>query len=146
MRLVDVQFCAHPSHLSLPDMIIDAVTTFKVPYSLAQADVDIVLPTKKVLDMEARLRQTIGDGQGEGGHNYEIKIWKDCRHGFNSRILQHLRESLCEWRLLTRLPTYYTQRKFMILSTHVLLSTRTSSSTHQLDDLYTVNLYRRHRI
>jgi dienelactone hydrolase len=85
VRLVDAQFCAHPSGLSLPDMIVDAVTTFRVPYSLAQADVDIALPTKKVLDTEARLRQAVGDGQGEGGYNYEIKIWKDCHHGFAVR-------------------------------------------------------------
>ncbi|OCL01902.1 hypothetical protein AOQ84DRAFT_200663 [Glonium stellatum] len=85
VRLVDAQFCAHPSALALPDMIVDAVKTFKVPYSLAQADLDFGLPTKKVHETEAKLRQEVGDGQGEGGYVYEIKILKGCHHGFAVR-------------------------------------------------------------
>jgi len=85
VRLIDAQFCAHPSGLALPDMMVDAVQTFKVPYSLAHADLDFGLPTKKVEETEAKLRQTVGDGRGEGGYSYEIKIWKDCHHGFAVR-------------------------------------------------------------
>lgn len=84
-RLIDAQFCAHPSALSVPTMIVDAVTKFKVPYSLAHADLDFGLPTKKIEETEAILRQKVGGGNGEQGCNYEVRVYKDCHHGFAAR-------------------------------------------------------------
>jgi len=84
-RLIDAQFCAHPSALKAPDMIVDAVTKFKVPYSLAHASLDFNLTDKKVEEIEAILRPKVGNGEGENGVYYDFKIYKDCHHGFAAR-------------------------------------------------------------
>lgn len=42
-RLINAQFCAHPSALKAPDMIVDAVTKFKVSYAMAVGTEDFVL-------------------------------------------------------------------------------------------------------
>ncbi|KAF2190772.1 alpha/beta-hydrolase [Zopfia rhizophila CBS 207.26] len=84
-RLVDAQFCAHPSALNVPSDILDAVTKFKTPVAIAHAENDYVLSTRKVEEAEAILRQTAGGGEGQGGFNYHIKIYKDVGHGFAVR-------------------------------------------------------------
>lgn len=84
-RLIDAQFCAHPSALKAPDMIVDAVTKFKVPYSLAHASLDFNLTNKVVEETEAILRQKVGNGDGENGCYYDFRIYNDCHHGFGVR-------------------------------------------------------------
>ncbi|KAF2434649.1 hypothetical protein EJ08DRAFT_685651 [Tothia fuscella] len=84
-RLIEAQFCAHPSGLDLPRAIIDAVTTHKVPYSMAAAQEDMMLSLKSVDATEAALRQQAGTGDGENGYNYEIVTYPKCSHGFAVR-------------------------------------------------------------
>jgi dienelactone hydrolase len=84
-RLIDAQFCAHPSALKAPDMIVDAITKFRVPYSLAHASLDFNLTNKLVEETEAILREKVGRGDGENGVNYELKIYEGCHHGFAAR-------------------------------------------------------------
>jgi dienelactone hydrolase len=81
-RLIDAQFCGHPFSLKAPHMIVDAVMTHKVPFSMAIGDKDKWLHEKTVKQTEAALRQKVGRGDGEGGYNYEIKIYEGCTHGF----------------------------------------------------------------
>lgn len=83
-RLVDAQFCAHPSALKAPDMIIDAVTKFKVPYSLAVASKDFVMSKTQVEETDALLRQKT-EGADQNDYAYEIKYYEDCQHGFAVR-------------------------------------------------------------
>lgn len=63
-------------------MILDALTTFETPYSLAIGDKDILLKEKEVLSTQATARQQVGE---EEDNNYELKIYKDCKHGFAVR-------------------------------------------------------------
>ena len=84
-RLIDAQFCAHPSSVKAPDMIIDAITKFKVPYALAHASLDFNLTNAKVEETEAILRPKVGRGDGENGVFYDFKIYEGCHHGFAAR-------------------------------------------------------------
>jgi dienelactone hydrolase len=84
-RLIDAQFCAHPSGLKMPTDILHAITEFKSAVAIAHAQDDWMLPTKKVEETEAILRQTVGRGEGQDGFNYQIKIYKDVGHGFAVR-------------------------------------------------------------
>jgi len=84
-RLIDAQFCAHPSGLKAPGQIVEAITKFKVPYSLAHASLDFSLTNKKVEKAEAILREKVGRGGGENGAWYEFKIYEGCHHGFAAR-------------------------------------------------------------
>lgn len=80
--LIGAQFNAHPSGLNAPAMVVDAITTFKVPYSMAIGDQDFVMSKKAVLETEAAVKQKVGD---KGGYDYEIKIYPGCGHGFAVR-------------------------------------------------------------
>jgi dienelactone hydrolase len=84
-RLIDAQFCAHPSNLAPSVDIIDAVTIFKVPYSVAIGGGDFVFTLGAGEQTEATLRQKFGDGSGENGYHYEFKTYEDCAHGFAVR-------------------------------------------------------------
>ncbi|PSN68844.1 alpha/beta-hydrolase [Corynespora cassiicola Philippines] len=84
-RLVDAEFCAHPSALDCPKDIVDAVVKFKTPVSIAHAREDMALKTQAVEDSEAILRQKVGNGEGEGGYYYQIKIYEGVGHGFAVR-------------------------------------------------------------
>ncbi|KAF2268132.1 alpha/beta-hydrolase [Lojkania enalia] len=84
-KLVDASFSAHPSGLDLPNDIVKAVITFKVPVSIAQAEKDFAVPTKKVQEAEAILRQKAGMGDGQDGFDYQITYYKDASHGFAVR-------------------------------------------------------------
>jgi len=101
-RLVDAQFCAHPSALKPPGDIVDAVTKFKVPYSVAIAGKDFVFTQKQGEETEAVLRQKAGNGDGENGYNYEFKYYQDCQHGFAVRakpgdtVQEAAADSACE--------------------------------------------------
>jgi dienelactone hydrolase len=83
-RLIDVQFCGHPYKLTVPEMVIEAVRKWKVPFSMAIGDHDRFFPKQKVEETEAALRREVGrgDGEGEGGYRYEIKVYEGCTHGF----------------------------------------------------------------
>ena len=84
-KLIDAQFCAHPSGLNAPNDIVNAVTKFKSAVSIAHANVDFALPTPKIEEAEAILRQQAGHGDGENGFNYQIKIYEGVGHGFAVR-------------------------------------------------------------
>jgi len=84
-RLIDAQFCAHPSGLQGPHQVVEAITKFKTPYSLAHAELDFNWSTAKMETAEAELRQKVGRGDGEGGYYYEFVTYKDCVHGFAAR-------------------------------------------------------------
>lgn len=84
-RLIDAQFCAHPSGLKVPTDIVNAVTTFKSAVAVAHAQNDKPLPTAKIEETEALLRQKVGTGEGENGFNYQIKIYEGVDHGFAVR-------------------------------------------------------------
>jgi dienelactone hydrolase len=81
-RLIDVQFCGHPYNLKTPDMIVDAVRKFKVPFSMAIGDRDRFLSKEKVDKIEAALKQKVGSGKGDDDYNYEVAVYKGCKHGF----------------------------------------------------------------
>lgn len=82
-RLVDAQFCAHPSGLSPPAMVVDAVNTFHTPFSMAVGDDDFVYSEKKVLETEAALRETVGPPEE---NDYEVRLYRGgCKHGFAVR-------------------------------------------------------------
>jgi dienelactone hydrolase len=78
-RLVDAQFCGHPSGLSTPGMVVDAVRTFHTAYSMAIGDKDFVVSEKKVHETEAALREEVGMPEQ---NDYEIRSYKGCNHGF----------------------------------------------------------------
>ncbi len=81
-RLVDAQFCAHPSGLNAPGMVVDAVKVFHTAYSLANGDKDFVYSEKKLHETEAALREQVGAPEE---NDYEFRIYKGCRHGFAVR-------------------------------------------------------------
>ena len=83
--LVDAHFCAHPSQLKMPDHVVDAVLSFKVPVSVAHAERDTWLSNRQVDEAEAILREKTGSGEGENGFYWQIKRYKDCGHGFAVR-------------------------------------------------------------
>jgi dienelactone hydrolase len=63
-------------------MIVDAVRKFKVPFSMAIGDTDRFLSKGKVDKIEAALKQKAGSGKGDDDYNYEVKVYKGCKHGF----------------------------------------------------------------
>lgn len=65
-------------------MVIDALTTFKTPYSMAIGDKDFVFKEAMVLSTQAEAREKVGT---EEDNNYEIKIYKGCMHGFAVRAM-----------------------------------------------------------
>lgn len=81
-QLISAQFCGHPSGLTVPNMLIDAIST-NVPYSLAVGDRDVVLSKSTVDSIVVAARKIIGEEYP--ANNYEIKIYKDCGHGFAVR-------------------------------------------------------------
>ena len=105
--LVDAQFCAHPSALKMPVQMVDAVVKFKVPFSLAHAEHDFCMSTKKVEEAEAILREKVGRGEGESGCHYELRTYKGCAHGFavrakdgdevNGKGADEAKEQAVEW-------------------------------------------------
>jgi dienelactone hydrolase len=84
-RLIDAQFCAHPSGIKLPDDIVNAVTKFKTPVVVAHAGNDHYISLKQIEESKAALRQRAGNGNGENGFNYEVKIYEGVGHGFSVR-------------------------------------------------------------
>ena len=96
-RLIDASFVGHPSGLKVPRMIVDAVSTFHTPYSMAIGDRDMLVGEQKALEVEAQLRRSLeteglGEGKAESGRKalsededpgaYQVQIYKGCSHGF----------------------------------------------------------------
>jgi len=71
-KLIDAQYCGHPSGLTVPDMVLDAVSKLKVPYSMAIGGEDFVLGKAQVLQTEAALKQKVGEPEE---NNYEIRSY-----------------------------------------------------------------------
>ncbi len=85
-RLVDAQFCGHPSGLKTPGMVVDAVRAFGTAYSMAVGDGDFVYSETKVRETEAALRREVGRPEER---DYEIRVYKGCGHGFAVRASPH---------------------------------------------------------
>ena len=81
-RLIDVQFCGHPYNLKTPDMIVDAVRKFKVPFSMAIGDRDQYLSKGKVDKIKAALKQKVRSGKGDDDYHWEVEVYNGCKHGF----------------------------------------------------------------
>ncbi|KAI0123450.1 Alpha/Beta hydrolase protein [Xylariales sp. AK1849] len=81
-RLIDAQFCAHPSALKTPDMIVDAVTKYRVPYAVAVAEEDWMVNAKHAGEIEAKIRSEIGPPEE---NDYEFVVHKGCHHSFAVR-------------------------------------------------------------
>ena len=81
-KLIDAQFCAHPSGLKAPDMVVDAVSS-KVPYSMAIGEKDIMMGKGQALETEAALKQKVGEPDV---NDYEIKIYPGCGHGVSRNL------------------------------------------------------------
>ncbi|KAJ4421044.1 hypothetical protein N0V82_003948 [Gnomoniopsis sp. IMI 355080] len=79
--LIDAVFTAHPSALKIPDDMIAAVDTFKVPYSCAVAEEDFQFDKKSAHNTEKKLKEKLGAGVG----TYEFVVWEGCHHGFAVR-------------------------------------------------------------
>lgn len=79
--LVDAVFTAHPSALKAPDDFVAAVETFKVPYSVAVAELDMQFDKTSAHDTEEALKKKLGPGVGV----YEFVVWEGCHHGFSVR-------------------------------------------------------------
>ncbi|KAF2116761.1 dienelactone hydrolase [Lophiotrema nucula] len=84
-KLIDASFSAHPSGLNAPADVINAITKLKTPVSIAHAEDDFALPTAKILEAEATLRQQVGAGDGANGVHYQIKVYPKVGHGFAVR-------------------------------------------------------------
>jgi len=84
-RLVDAQFCAHPSFLKMPDHVVNAAVAFKTPIAIAFAEKDMAISMAKVDETEAALRRKAGSGEGENGYFYELRTYKRAAHGFAVR-------------------------------------------------------------
>jgi dienelactone hydrolase len=84
-RLIDAEFCAHPSRLKLPDDVVNAVLAFKTPVAIAHSTQDMSLKNEEMLKTEAALREKTGEGEGEGGFQWQIKYYEEVPHGFAVR-------------------------------------------------------------
>lgn len=81
-RLIDAQFNGHPSYIiNTPEMVVDAIMKFKVPYASAVAADDFQFNEAAAEKTEALVRERAG-AAGEDGHVYDFKVYKGCRHGF----------------------------------------------------------------
>lgn len=93
-RLIDAQFNAHPSYIvDTPEMVVDAITKFKVPYASAVAEIDFQFNAAVAEKTEAKVRGATAGSTGDGSGNddaylYEFKIYKGCKHGFGVRATQ----------------------------------------------------------
>jgi dienelactone hydrolase len=89
--LVDAVFVAHPSWLKLPDDIV-APVKHGVPYSAALGDKDMTLPLDKAEELEAALRQQVGEPEV---NNYEVRIYREnIPHGFAVRAREGFKEQI----------------------------------------------------
>ncbi|ETS75775.1 hypothetical protein PFICI_12719 [Pestalotiopsis fici W106-1] len=80
--LVHAQFVAHPSGLK-PAAMIQFLSRFSVPVSIAVGDEDIILPKESAAELEAGLRKFYP--VDEQPSRLEIKMYSNCGHGFAVR-------------------------------------------------------------
>lgn len=85
--LIGAQFTGHPSRLKVPDMIVNAVSKFRVPYSAAIAQNDFQVDEKLGLEIEAALTEKVGPA---GENDWQINIYKGASHGFSVRARPHV--------------------------------------------------------
>lgn len=78
--LVNAHFTAHPSGLSAAD-IANCAARFRVPFSVALGDHDIMLPLAEAHRVEAGLREVFRDAPDRT----EVVIYERCGHGFALR-------------------------------------------------------------
>ncbi|KAF1990004.1 alpha/beta-hydrolase [Aulographum hederae CBS 113979] len=84
-KLVDAQFCAHPSFIT-PQMISEGIEAQKSPFAIALGTKDHQLSKPNAQEVEAGLRQSTGsDGEGENGFEWQFKYYEECGHGFAVR-------------------------------------------------------------
>ena len=81
-KLINAQFCAHPSKLDFQRVIPEAVVQRKVPYSMAIGDLDWALKKEAVEELRKTLKERIGEPEK---YQYEIKTYEGCKHGFAVR-------------------------------------------------------------
>ncbi len=90
--LITAQFTGHPSRLKLPDMILNAVSKFNVPYSAAIAEHDFQMDEKLALETEAALTEKIGPAPE---NNWEIKV-SESRQSDWSHVVRSLRDNVLD--------------------------------------------------
>lgn len=78
--LVDASFNAHPSRVKIPDMVVDAVAKYKVPWALAIGTEDRLGPEEV-----ARLKGALEGLGDECKERWEIRSYEGARHGFAVR-------------------------------------------------------------
>ena len=83
-RLVDACVVGHPASLKTPEMFVDAVKKFHVPYCCVVGDQDMLLPLKKVEEVQKALLEQVGKPET---NDYEISVYKGCVHGFSVRAV-----------------------------------------------------------
>ncbi|KAF4996350.1 hypothetical protein FDECE_12494 [Fusarium decemcellulare] len=83
--LIDASYIAHPSSLKVPGDILESVRAFKVPLSMTLADQDFAMPKDKAIDLQVKMKQEFGTGDGKDEVPYEIVMYDGCRHGFACR-------------------------------------------------------------
>ncbi|KAJ4525045.1 hypothetical protein HRR78_003191 [Exophiala dermatitidis] len=90
-RLIDAQFCGHPSYIhEKPEMVVDAIKKFKVPYAVAVAENDQMFNAEVAAKTEARVKEEIAreGANSDAGYVYEFRIYKGCQHGFCVRAMK----------------------------------------------------------
>lgn len=87
-RLIDAQFNGHPSFIAdTPELVVDAITKFKVPYACAVAEIDFQFNAEVAAKTEAKVREATA-GANEGEYVYEFRVYKGCQHGFCVRAME----------------------------------------------------------
>ncbi|EXJ81932.1 hypothetical protein A1O1_07999 [Capronia coronata CBS 617.96] len=87
-RLIDAQFNGHPSFISdTPEMVVDAIKKFKVPYACAVAEIDMQFNAEVAAKTEALVKQETA-GASPGEYIYDFRIYKGCQHGFCVRAMK----------------------------------------------------------
>lgn len=79
-RLIDAHFTAHPSSVKGEDLAAFA-SKFRVPFSLALGDKDMMMSVEQARGSEASLREVFR----EEPDKLEVTIYENCGHGFALR-------------------------------------------------------------
>jgi dienelactone hydrolase len=79
-RLVDAAFTGHPSKLTTPRDVLEAVGS-GVPYSVAVAEIDFMFDKEVAKVAEAALREKFGS-TGKDGKVWELRVHEGAHHGF----------------------------------------------------------------
>ncbi|KAF5023723.1 hypothetical protein F66182_4227 [Fusarium sp. NRRL 66182] len=74
--LIDANYIAHPSGVTLPRDIVESVHAFGVPLSITVADEDFAMPKHKVVELQEQLQQRFSTEKGGGKAPYEVVVYK----------------------------------------------------------------------